>query len=602
MQISLHSILTHQSFDWTCRRTQAALLENMVVVVREMTKMEMVATDSSSILYKAMVKLYHLVKKPKNVRQGFETFMKQESEVLESYMLVFGEEATEDELQLTDDVEDGMHEEENEDGNEDIVKRRKYSERKSYGELKTVRLKKARVANVMEVIKKDAGLGEDVLQHLLMEQEDSSDKNVTSEAFKMCCLSLMKTLRLSDTKYDDLRWWIEDVTQRGFDISSMPTARTLKEKVMEEMIPPNMETCETGARFALKGTLFHQGERIVERSDIKMHLREGDTLVHLAKVGSDFQTGLGKMSQKKESDFDEDGSHNSAFQTLKLSCGDQTLFLNKAPGGTELLRIFSKTTNKDTQEKIIEEMEALDSICKERPVQEIIVKDVGKVFIQHHLVNCLHDGKERLVMAQHKVARYLEEGVVKKPSGFGHPGKVSTQTCQVCLTDPKTYNQEQSLSADPVLFPDIKNYSLSPLHMRMRVFEATWNAAIDLHVSLEPCTRLGQPCTLHPYLYAAQKVPGVKSPRACACDAKENIKKRFQREFQERLGLRCFYPEPKGGNSNTGNLATRVFQNSAVSASIFQIPESLLLSLWELLKAVSSSEFQDIDKYKEDAR
>ena len=46
----------------------------------------------------------------------------------------------------------------------------------------------------------------------------------------------------------------------------------------------------------------------------------------------------------------------------------------------------------------------------------------------------------------------------------------------------------------------------------------------------------------------------------------------------------------------------RVFQNSAESASIFGVPESLLLSLWELLKAVSSSEFQDIDKFKENAR
>ena len=46
----------------------------------------------------------------------------------------------------------------------------------------------------------------------------------------------------------------------------------------------------------------------------------------------------------------------------------------------------------------------------------------------------------------------------------------------------------------------------------------------------------------------------------------------------------------------------RVFRNSSVSANIFGVPESLLLSFWELLKAVSSSEFQDVDKFKEDAR
>ena len=53
---------------------------------------------------------------------------------------------------------------------------------------------------------------------------------------------------------------------------------------------------------------------------------------------------------------------------------------------------------------------------------------------------------------------------------------------------------------------------------------------------------------------------------------------------------------------NMLNVIYRVFQNSAESASIFGVPESLLLSLWELLKAVSSSEFQDIDKFKENAR
>ena len=47
---------------------------------------------------------------------------------------------------------------------------------------------------------------------------------------------------------------------------------------------------------------------------------------------------------------------------------------------------------------------------------------------------------------------------------------------------------------------------------------------------------------------------------------------------------------------------SRVFHNSSDSASIFGVPESLLLSLWELLKAVSSSEFQDLDKYRENAR
>ena len=114
-------------------------------------------------------------------------------------------------------------------------------------------------------------------------------------------------------------------------------------------------------------------------------------------------------------------------------------------------------------------MKALDRICKDMPVQVVDLQGGGKVNIQHRLVNTLHDGKERLFMCQHLVAEYLKVGVAKKPAGFGQRDKVSTQTCMVCLTDPKTYSQVESLSALPVMFEDIKGYSMSPMHIRMRL-------------------------------------------------------------------------------------------------------------------------------------
>ena len=40
-----------------------------------------------------------------------------------------------------------------------------------------------------------------------------------------------------------------------------------------------------------------------------------------------------------------------------------------------------------------------------------------------------------------QLKQYLEQGVAKKPAGYGDRAKVSTQTCQVCLQDPRTYNQ-----------------------------------------------------------------------------------------------------------------------------------------------------------------
>ena len=532
MQISLHAIVSHDSFDWECRRSKEDLLENMVEVVKNITKVKTLARNT---LNKAMIKLYDLTRKPKNVRKGRAGFQKQEELTLQDYILEI------EEGEAPDDAED-----------ESVVEKKK---RKNYADLKTVQVKKARVENVVQMLRSDDGLEGGVFDRLKEEMEVSTDKKVSIEEWKLSCLNLMKILKLSDKKYDDLRFWILDVMRRGFSLASMPTSRALKEKVNREMIPPDMKSSATGAKFELQDALFHTGRRFLERPDIKSHLRPGITLLHQAKIGSDFQTGLGKISQRKECDFDEDGSHNSGFQTLKLSLGNQTLFANKSPGGSELLRLYGKTTEKDTQEKIIKEMEQLDAICEEMPVQEVDVQDVGKVNVKHQLINTLHDGKERLIMAQHKVATFHQQGIIKKPPGFGHPAKISTQTCQVCLTDPKTYNQELSLSAEPVLFSAIKTYSLSPMHMRVRVFEAIWNAAIELVVSQEPCTKPTKPCTLHPGIY--QGVPGSKSPRASACEAKEMIKRRFQKEFQERIGVRCYFPEPSGGNSNTGNLATR---------------------------------------------
>ena len=111
----------------------------------------------------------------------------------------------------------------------------------------------------------------------------------------------------------------------------------------------------------------------------------------------------------------------------------------------------------------------------------------------------------------------------------------------------------------------------------------------------QPRSLLSRWSAVHPPFHP-DLVAKTKGTRAAACDAKDVLKRRFQAQFQERIGVRCFFPEPiHGGNSNTGNVATRVFQNSAISAEILQIPESLLVSLWELLKAISSSEFQDID-------
>ena len=399
MEVSLHNILSHPTFDWSCRNSKVALSKNLEEIVKDLSSLRKVDTNPSSPVFKAAIKIYDLVKKNKNL--GKEKFVERESKTLENYVVKLEEkqgEADEGKSEKEENTEDVKMKNAKEDEGKVPVEKRK-----SFGDLKSKRQKTARVNNIINIIKEDAGVEDEVVARLKMAKEDSADKSEKEEEFKMACLNAMKTLSLSDTKYDDLRFWLFDMIQRGFNLLDMPASTTLKAKVRKEMIPSDMSSSETGAEFDISVALFHTGKRFLERPDIRQHLKDGDTVQHLAKVGADFATGFGKVQQVKQSEFDEDGSHNTGFQTLKLTCGEQDLFVNKAAGGSELLRLVSKTTHKDTAERMVAEMEALDKLCQAVPKQEVHLEGVGLVQVEHRLVNTLHDGKERLAMTQHKV-------------------------------------------------------------------------------------------------------------------------------------------------------------------------------------------------------
>ena len=75
MKINLHSILSHDSFDWKCRGNEAALLKNLVVVVLLLCNISKVDSSVDSPLSKAAIKIYNIAKKPKNLRKGLEFFL-----------------------------------------------------------------------------------------------------------------------------------------------------------------------------------------------------------------------------------------------------------------------------------------------------------------------------------------------------------------------------------------------------------------------------------------------------------------------------------------------------------------------------------------------
>ena len=129
------------------------------------------------------------------------------------------------------------------------------------------------------------------------------------------------------------------------------------------------------------------------------------------------RVGDGAFSHKR------DYVRNSGFQTVLLSTRGTTIFKNLNPGGSELLRMTSKTMEKDTKESMVANMAAMDRVNEEMKDQVEKVAGVGQVTICHRLVNCLHDGKERLAAVESKVQSYLVQGIVKKTCRLRQAGQ-----------------------------------------------------------------------------------------------------------------------------------------------------------------------------------
>ena len=55
-------------------------------------------------------------------------------------------------------------------------------------------------------------------------------------------------------------------------------------------------------------------------------------------------------------------------------------------------------------------------------------------------------------------------------------------------------------------------------------------------------------------------------------EARSDIQTRFA--SKEGKGLRVFFPNPKGGNSNSGPTSRRFFENASITAQILDCPQA----------------------------
>ena len=235
MLTTLFVLVSHPLFDWSCRKSPTTLAQNFGEIVQESFGISPDLSISSPI-YKGAKKLYDLTRQKKNSKQSKMRMMKNEEVNLKAF-----------EIKIEGVVVRGDPE---------ILEKRK-----NFEDLTSRTSKRARVTNVIEMLENDIGLEEKVLEKLETRNGGKSEE----EGLDMACLAVMKTLGLSNHKYDDLRFWVQEMARRNFNLSLMPTSRQLMEKVQAEMVPPNMSSNSTGASIPLIDALHHHGGRFMLR-------------------------------------------------------------------------------------------------------------------------------------------------------------------------------------------------------------------------------------------------------------------------------------------------------------------------------------------------
>ena len=152
--------------------------------------------------------------------------------------------------------------------------------------------------------------------------------------------------------------------------------------------------------------------------------------------------------------------------------------------------------------------------------------------------------------------------------------------CKSCRNVEKIYKYEsfESFQFQPVLYDSIKQYGFCPLHKTIRCMEGLSRMAEARYARLYLPDQYCNPQTRKSALLVVRKI--------------------FQQEFKERLGIKYFVPDPKnGGNSNTGPMAKRFFSSPSITGSILRISAETVRVLFVCLKMINSKVFQNTKKF-----
>ena len=156
---------------------------------------------------------------------------------------------------------------------------------------------------------------------------------------------------------------------------------------------------------------------------------------------------------------------------------------------------------------------------------------------------------------------------------FGVISITSTQSCGICKATPKDMNKLEDILRRPA---DVSKYEngLSSLHAWIRSFECM------LHISYRLEDKKWQIRTNEDKL----KVDGRK--------------RTIQNDLKSKMGLLVDVPRQGCGTSNTGNVASRFFENYSLAASITGLDPQLLAQFRIILITISCGYAINIPEFR----
>lgn len=383
-------------------------------------------------------------------------------------------------------------------------------------------------------------------QQLLMATNMQVDKN-KSYINSTKALALMMDADLTKYQYETLKYGLQ---KEGYDILP-PYSKVLEEK--KKCYPDEIKVTEKDAHVSLQSLLDHTAQRLFKSiPDLDIAFMPESSLTLTSKWGCDGSSGHSEYNQPLPEGVNDNSLLLVSMVPLILfSSSGEEYWRNKSPSSTRYCRPISFEFTKETKDKVLEVYE--DMKMKIHALKDTyIVIGNKEFFVKHNLLFTMLDGKTAQTLT----------------------ATPSAAVCYICKAKPTEMN-----NLDKVLTKsgdsDACQLGISSLHARIKFMECILHIAYNM-----------------PFRKWSAKDPENKI-------LKNENKKRIQKEFKEKMGLRVDFVQQGTGTSNDGNTSRRFFANPALVSLITGVSEELIERFRIILQIITCSQRIDSTKFNE---